>query len=299
MSKLTILVTGATGQQGGALARKLLAKGHNVRALTRDPGSPAAKALAEAGAQLVTGDFQDPASLTEAAKGANGVFAVGTPYEAGAEVEIKQSIAVVDAAVAAGVNHLVYTSVAGADASTGIPHFDSKAKVEDYIRAQGIPYTIIAPVYFMDNAVSQWVLPGLQQGNLAVALPESTRLQQVAVEDIGAFGAHVFENPKQFAGQRIELASDEISGTEAAQTLAEAAGRPINYYQVPIEQVAQMSDDMAKMYEWFQNTGYSADIKGLRQNYPEVGWTNYSDWAKGQDWSVLDAAPEHAPDQAA
>lgn len=289
MSKLTILVTGATGQQGGAVARKLLAQGHTVRALTRNPDSPAAKALATAGAELVTGDYDDPASLVTAAKGADGVFAVGTPNEAGPEAETKQSKAIVDAAKVAGVSHLVYTSVANADANTGIPHFDSKAEVEAYIKAQEIPHTIIAPVYFMDNATSPWMLPGLQQGNLTVALPETTKLQQVAVEDIGTFGAHIFENRDRFLGQRIDIASDELTGVEAAQTLAQAVGRPIGYYQVPMAQIAEMSDDWVKMFEWFEKTGYSADIQGLKAKYPEVGWTSYAEWAEGQDWSVLEA----------
>ena len=125
----SVLVTGATGKQGGAVARQLIGKGHHVRALTRDPSKPAAQALAGLGAELAVGNLDDRASLERAIDGVDAVFAVATPFEEGTQAETQQGINVADAAIAAGVQ-LVYSSVANADRQTGIPHFDSKFAVE-------------------------------------------------------------------------------------------------------------------------------------------------------------------------
>ena len=154
--KLNVLVTGATGKQGGHLVRELLARGHSVRALTRKPESPAAAALAERGVTIVTGDFEDQGSLERAARGVDTVFAMSTPFESGEKTETREGINIVRAASAVGVSHLVYSSVAGADRATGIPHFDSKFEVEKEIRRSGVPFTIVAPVFFMENFLADW-----------------------------------------------------------------------------------------------------------------------------------------------
>src|SRR5437762_9182522 len=135
--KLSVLVTGATGNKGGHLVRELLARGHSVRALTRKPESPAAAALAERGVTIVPGDFEDQGSLDRAARGVDTVFAMSTPFESGEKTETREGINIVRAASTAGVTHLVYASVAGADRASGIPHFDSKFEVEKEIRQIG------------------------------------------------------------------------------------------------------------------------------------------------------------------
>jgi uncharacterized protein YbjT (DUF2867 family) len=173
---LSVLVCGATGQQGGALARVLLDKGHRVRALVRRPDSPEARELERLGAELAEGNFEEPSTIEDAAKGMDAIFVVATPFEAGMEAETRHGIAAADAAKAAGVEHLVYSSVANADEDTGIPHFDSKRKVEEHIEGLGIPYTIVAPVYFMENPLSPWTLPELKEGRLPMALPSSRPL---------------------------------------------------------------------------------------------------------------------------
>src|SRR5258708_9811217 len=142
---LNVLVTGATGKQGGHLVRALLARGHSIRALTRKPESPAAAALAARGVTIVTGDFEDQGSLERAARGVDTVFAMSTPFESGDQAETREGINIVRAASALGVSHLVYSSVAGADRATGIPHFDSKFEVEKEARRFGVPFTILAP----------------------------------------------------------------------------------------------------------------------------------------------------------
>jgi uncharacterized protein YbjT (DUF2867 family) len=162
-SKL-VLVTGATGNQGGAVVQALLTQSHQVRALTRNSASPDAQRLSEQGVEIAVGEFSDYDSLVRAVSGVDAVYAMNTPLEQGVEKETAQGIAVTDAAKAAGVGHLVYSSVISADRVTGIPHFDSKYAVEKHIKSSAVPYTIIAPVFFMDNLLQPWLLPNLRQG---------------------------------------------------------------------------------------------------------------------------------------
>ena len=282
------LVCGATGKQGGALARLLLGRGHRVRAFVRRPGSAEAAELERSGADLAEGDFDERSTVEEAARGVDAVFIVATPFEAGTEVEARHGIAAADAARAAGVSHLVYSSVASADRDTDIPHFDSKREVERHIEGLGVPYTIVAPVYFMENVLSPWNLPELREGRLPIALPASRPLQQVALGDIAAFTALVIENREGFVGRRVDIASDELPGEVMAEILTRVSGREIGYVEVPIEQVRQaMGEDGARMFDWFDRVGYSADIAALRRDRAEVGWHTFEEWAREQDWSVL------------
>jgi uncharacterized protein YbjT (DUF2867 family) len=283
----TVLVTGATGQQGGSVARRLLEKGHRVRALTRNPESPAARDLKSLGAEPIAGNFDDPSSLVRAAEGADAVFAMSTPFEKGIDSEVRDGIAIADAAKTAGVRQLVYTSVCDADRHTGIPHFDSKRRVEEHILSQEIPYTILGPVFFMENLTSPMSLPALRQGTVAIALPADRALQQIALADIGSFAALVVERRDEFLGRRINIASDEITGTKLADVLSRATGRRIQYTEVPLEKIRAMSEDLAIMFDWFNRVGLSADVSGLRREYPEVGWHTVEEWAAEQDWSEL------------
>src|SRR6476619_325228 len=213
--KLNVLVTGATGKQGSHLVGELLARGHSVRAFTRKPESPTAAALAERGVTIIPGDFEDRGSLERAARGADTVFAMATPFESGEKAETREAINIVRAASAVGVSHLVYSSVAGADRATGIAHFDSKFEVEKEIRRSGVPFTIVAPVFFMDNFLSDWLAPGIAKGSIAMALPATRRLQQIAVADIAQFTTLVIERRERFLGLRIDIASDELTGATA------------------------------------------------------------------------------------
>ena len=281
---LTVLVTGATGKQGGHVVRELLVRGHSVRAFTRKPESPAAMALAERGVTIVKGDFEEEGSLERAARGVDTIFAMSTPYEAGEKSETREGINIVRAASAVGVKHLVYTSVAGADRASGIPHFDSKFEVEKEIRRSGVPFTIVAPVFFMENFVADYMLVGIAQGSIAMALPASRRVQQIAVSDIAQFTALVIDRRENFLGKRIDIASDELTGVTAAAAISEVSGRHVKYTALPIDAVRQQSKDMALMFEWFERVGYDADIVGLRELYPEVSWHRFSTWAREQRW---------------
>ena len=288
MSKsLSVLVTGATGQQGGAVTRALLKKGHKVRALTRKPDSAGALTLKKLGAELAVGNFDDRDSLVRAMTGVDAVFIMSTPFEAGMETETRQGITAVDAAKAAGVKHVVYTSVSDADRKTGIPHFDSKYVVEQHLIKAGVPYTIIAPAFFQENLFGPLFGQGFKQGVVAMAMPPKRPLQQISVDEIGAFDALVLERRDAFLGKRINIASNELTGEQLTEVFSRASGKPFRYVELPIAQLRAMSEDVALMFEWFDKVGYSADIAALRRDYPEVGWRSFEDWARAQNWQQL------------
>jgi uncharacterized protein YbjT (DUF2867 family) len=286
--KRSILVTGATGQQGGAVAHALLSRGHRVKALTRKPDGDNARRLASAGAEVVAGDLGDATSVLRAANGVDTMFLMGNSYEAGVEEETRQGILAADAAKAAGVGHLIYSSVADADKKTGIPHFESKYLVEKHVAGLGIPYTISAPVAFMENFVASWSIGALRQGTHAFAMPAKRALQLVAVADIGAFVAALVERRERVFGKRFDFAGDELSGEEQAKILSQAIGRPINYQEIPIAAARQQSEDAALMFEWFDRVGYDVDIPALQRDFPEVSWHSFAGWARKFDWSILE-----------
>lgn len=286
--KRSVLVTGATGQQGGAVAHTLLSGGHRVRALTRKPESDAARRLASAGADVAAGDLGDAASVRKAASGVDTMFLMGNSYEAGTEEETRQGIIAADAAKVAGVGHLIYSSVADADKRTGIPHFESKYLVERHVAGLGIPYTISAPVAFMENVVAPWSIGALRQGIHAFPMPPKRILQLVALADIGAFNAALVERREQVFGKRFDFAGDELPGEEQAKILSQTIGRPIRYQEIPIAAARQQSEDAALMFEWFDRVGYDADIGALQKDFPEVRWHSFADWAREFDWGVLD-----------
>jgi uncharacterized protein YbjT (DUF2867 family) len=215
------------------------------------------------------------------------VFAITTPYEAGVDAETKQGIDLVDAVKQAGVGHLVFNSVGSGDRNTNIPHFDSKYKVEQHIASIKIPYTIVAPVFFMDNWFAPWFLPSIQEGTLKFAMPEDRPLQQVSVHDIGAFSAAMIERREKVFGKRFDIAGDELTGKETVAAISKASGRDIGYEGFDPEYMRADNADFAEMFSWFNKVGYSADIKNLHKEFPEVQWQNFEQWTQQQDWSVL------------
>jgi len=285
--KLSVLVMGATGAQGGAVVRHLLPKGHQVRTMTRNPDSAKSKALKEQGVEVLKGDFTDSASLVQAATGMDTLFAMTTPFEAGMEAETKQGIAVADAAKQAGVGHLVFTSVGSADRQTGIPHFDSKYEVEKHIAQLDVPYTISAPVFFMDNWFAPWFLPSIQEGTLKFAMPADRPLQQISVDNIGAFNAALIERRESVFGQRFDIAGDDLTGEQTVALISKASGQKIGYEGFDPEFMRAENSDFADMFVWFNKVGYAVDIKNLHKDFPEVQWQNFEDWTQQQDWSVL------------
>ena len=262
--KNTILVTGATGQQGGAVARELLNRGYPIRALTRNPQSANAGELAKLGAEVVQGDLDDPASLEKAVRGAWGVFSVQNTWEAGVENEEVQGKRLAEIAKKENVQHFVFTSVGSAHRSTGIPHFDNKWRIEETVRGLGLSsYTIIRPVFFMENFLSPWFKPGIDEGKLMIGIQPDTVLQMVSVANIGRYGSWAFENHQNLNGRAIDIADDARTMPEAAQIIGQAAGKGVEFVSVPIEEVRQFSEDFAIMLEWFDRVGYDADIEKI------------------------------------
>ena len=285
--KLSVLVSGATGNQGGAVTQALLASGHKVRALTRNTESSRARQLADQGVELIQGNLDDAKSLGRALQGTDSFYLMGSPQEVGVDGETKQGIALADAAKGADVGHLVYGSVANADLDTGIPHFDSKYQVEEHIKTLGVPYTISAPVFFMDNVIAPWALDALKAGKIMQAMPGDRALQQVSVKNIGEFVATLISRREEVFGKRFDFAGDELTGVECATTLTRITGHQLIYEALPVSVVKQQSDDMAAMFEWFDRVGYNVDIPELHRNFSDVNWQSYSQWAESQDWQFL------------
>ncbi len=265
-----ILVSGATGKQGGAVARHLLKSGWKVRALTRSPEKAEATALIKEGARIVKGDLNNPASLRSALSGVYGVYSVQNSWEHGVEKEIVQGMTFADEAKRAGAAHFVYSSVGSADCNTGVPHFESKWKIEEHIRSIGLRSTIIRPVFFMENLLAPDTLSAIGNGSLMQGLDPSKPLQMVAVDDIGAFAALAFDEPDEYIGKELDIAGDELTGPQMAEILGRVLDREITYQQTPIEQIRAFSDDYAAMVEWFNDEGYQADIPALRKIRPAL-----------------------------
>lgn len=277
-----VLVTGATGKQGGAAARHLLAAGFGVRALTRNPEGHKARALADGGAEVVCGDLDDPDSLGLALEGVYGVFSVQNPFEHGTEGEVRQGVALADAAAAAGVGHFVYSSVGSAHRNTGIPHFDSKFEVEQHLRRTGLSHTILRPAFFMENwdAFGRgWILAG----TLSQPLGPGTTLQQVATDDIGAFATLAFSDPEGWTGRAVELAGDEMTMAEAAGVFSRVIGREVRYERMPAEHMLRAwGEEGVQMYRWFEEVGLKADVSALREEYS--GLTTLERYLRTHGW---------------
>jgi uncharacterized protein YbjT (DUF2867 family) len=292
---ITVLVAGATGKQGGAAARLLLDRGHRVRALTRIPKSAAADDLRSLGAEVLAGDLEDPISIERAARGADAFFLMATPMEKGPEAELRAARSSARAAKEAGVKHLVYSSAAGTDWVTGVPIVDSKRKVELYIQELGVPYTIVAPAFFMENLLGPMFLEELRHGTLSMPLPGTRKLQMVAISDIAGLVRAAIERPSELQGKRIEIASDELTGPEIASVLSHAARSPIGFAQDSLASVRARSEDLALLWGWLDRVGFDVDIRGLAHEYPEVGWHTLGAWAREQDFSGIDVAAAEQP----
>jgi uncharacterized protein YbjT (DUF2867 family) len=283
---LEILVVGARGRFAG-VAKLLLGRGHRVRVLTREPESPAARPLEALGAGIVLGNYDDPASLTRALRGVDGVFASGTAHRAGPQGELRHGLNLVGALRAGGVPHLVYVSGAGAERETGVPVLESKREVEKRLRTARLPHTILAPVYLMENALNPWNLGALHRGKLALALPPERRLQQVATADVARFAVYALERARELRGERVELAGDELTGPEAAAALSRASGRQIEYEQLETRELGSVSPGLVALFDWLDRVGTRADIGALHRAYPEFGWQSFAQWADARDWSWL------------
>ncbi|HEX7666207.1 MAG TPA: NmrA/HSCARG family protein [Polyangiaceae bacterium] len=285
-----VLVTGATGHQGGAVARRLLNRGFAVRAATRNPSSAAAKKLSSIGCEVVRADYDEATSLERVLGDVWGVYSVQS-LDQGTKVEEERGIRLAELAKRAGIETFVYSSVASADRDTGIPHFDSKLRIEERIRALGFERAIVVrPVFFMENLIAPTTL---KDGKLMSLVPLDRKLQMVSADDIGRFVAYAFAHSKDLAGDAIDIAGDEVTFREVASILGKAFKTSITPVRVPLDDVRKMSPDMAAMAEWFDRVGYDVDIRELERS-TGMRFSTLMEWAAKQTPPKKKAQATHA-----
>ena len=269
MDNKVVLVTGATGQQGGAVATHLLKDGWDVRALVRDPDKEQAQALLSQGVQLVQGDLYDRASLDRAVDGIYGVFSVQNYWlpDVGYDGEIKQGKLLADAAKDADVEHFVYTSVGAAHRGMGQRHFESKWIIERYLEELDLPHTIVRPAAFMNTL--EWARAGISNGLFpSWGIREDKKAQLIAVDDIGAIVAVVFSDRPSFLGRTLEIAGDELSELEQAEALTKVIGRPVKVEPQQLPEGGAVDEEQLAAARFFNGEGYSADIAAVRKIHP-------------------------------
>ena len=282
MQDKTIFVTGATGRQGSAAVRHLLEAGYRVRGLTREPDKPEAQRLSALGAEIVQGDLDDPAQIRKDIDGCYGVFAVLTWAEEGPAGEVKQGKNLADAAKAAGIEHFLYSSVGGADRSTGIPNFESKATNERYMREVGLPLSILRPVNFMENFNAPNARKLIASGRLVMALDPGKQLQMVSVEDIGFMAAIMLDNPDDWKGRSLEIAGDSLTIPQVAERFSSALGQKVEFVEQPLQDLKKVDNDRFLFMRWLNEEGYRADIPAIRAIHPSL--MNLQQWLEKGYW---------------
>jgi len=279
VAKRALLITGATGNQGGAVIQALLddrPEDWEIRALVRDPSSDRAKALQAEGVHLVRGDLDDDRSVAEAVQGAYGVFSVQGFRPQGVAAEEEQGKRLATAAARAGVGHFVYASAGGAGSNSGVPHFESKWHVEEHVRTLGLPATIVRPVMFMEN-LERPVPRALVMSLWKTYIPDAKQLQLIDVDDIGAFVAGVFGDPDRYIGQTVTLAGDSLTRPKAVAAL-KRGGRPALFsVRLPKLIVRRLPAEVTVMVAWMGKVGFDADLPALRQMSPDL--TTLEQWA--------------------
>ena len=280
-----VLVTGATGRQGGAVVRHMLPKGWNLRALTRNANSHAAQDLEHRGAEVVQGDLDDVASLERAARGVYGIYSVQDYWAVGAKREVQQGKNLADVAKKVGVEHFVYSSVGGAERNSGITHWETKWEIEKHIRKLALPATIFRPAAFMETYHVLEVEVRILKGKLADPIRGDKPYQTIATDDIGAFVGLAFERPKDFIGLELEIAGSELTNLEAAKVFSRVMGKPVKFRKLPMPIVRVfLGKEFYEMFHWFNKAGFQADIPELRRRYPEVHLHTLEEWLREEGW---------------
>jgi len=284
-SDKAVLVTGATGRQGGAVIRHMRPKGWKLRALTRNSNGYAAQELARQGVELVQADLEDPASLERAVRGVYGIYSVQDFWSVGFRREVLQGKNLADAAEKAGVEHFVYGSVGGAERNTGISPWETKWEIEKYIRQLRLPVTILRPVAFMETYHILGVEIGLLNGQLVHPVRGDKTFQTIATDDIGAFAALAFGRPKEFIGMELEIAGSELTNRQAAEVFSRVLSRPVKFLKLPMLIVKLFMDkEFYRMSRWFNNGGFQANVAELRRKYPEAHLHTLEEWLREDGW---------------
>jgi len=281
----TILVTGATGRQGGAVIRHMLPNGWKLRALTRNPNGYAAKQLSAQGVEIVQGDLEDPASLERAARGVYGIYSVQDFFAVGYRREVQQGRNLADIAKQSGVTHFVYSSVGGAERDTGVPHFETKWEIEQHVRRLGLPATVFRPVGFMELYHMLEFEVGILLGRYLDPLRPEKHHQSIATDDIGAFVALAFDRPKEFIGMELEIAGSELTPRQTAEVFSRVMGKPVKYGTLPMLGARiVLGEEFYAMFRWLNRDGFRANIPELRRQYPEIHLRSLEEWLREDGW---------------
>lgn len=280
-SEATILVVGGTGHQGGAVERHLLTDGWTVRALVRDPDKPASRDLEMSGCQLFVGDLRDPGSLYAALDGCWGAYLMTTPADEGPDLETQEGINFVEASAHAGIAHLVFSSVIGADNENGTQWQMPKHAIEQRIAQIGSPATIWRPVHFMENFLNH--KEDILNGHLRSATEPDYVKQFMAVDDIGRFAALAFREHDRFLGVTAEIASDEMTMPEVADIFSLVLDLPVVFEKIerpgtPVEHNPLPGETPARR----------ADLETLRSVLPNL--MTLESWIRTQDWRLAPTA---------
>lgn len=267
-----VAVIGATGRQGGAVARHLLADGWRVRALTRDPSSVKARLLAEAGIEVMRADMADVATLRPAFAGAHGVFSVQNPMICGLDGEVVQGRNVGDAAAEAGVGHVVYGSAGVGRSGTGVGSWESKVVIKAYLRELGLPLTVLRPTALMELMTDKDFYPPVSMWHLMPKLIGGDRpLPWLCADDLGAAAARAFAEPDRYVGEDLPLASDVLGIDECRGLYREAFGRPPRRFPMPIWLFERFAgDDLVKMWRWLHDNPVEVDPAVTRAIVPSA-----------------------------
>lgn len=267
MSEKTILVTGATGRQGGAVIRHLVQRGFKVRAITRDPQKPASQSLKSRGVEIFKADMEDAASLHPAMQGVYGVFSLQNYWETGVGYhgEIRQAQNLAQVARDKNVSHFVQSSIAGCDQAKGVEHFESKWEIEQIVDSLLLPRTFLRTVFYMENLLEKMAIPGL-----AGALKPDLHLHIISVEDIGWFAADSFANPAVYLGQTVDIAGDSLTVTQIKQVYKKVTNMSPSNLKIPFFIVKLLNSEAARQFRWNNEVGWSFDIQKLQAVHPEL-----------------------------
>lgn len=275
-----IVVTGATGLQGGAVTRQLLKDGWHVRALTRNAASKQAQALRALGAEVMQGDMDDASSLRAIFAGAYGVYSVQNPFIGGPEAEVRQGKNVAGVAKDSGVQHLVYGSAGTGRKGSGIPSWETKLQIEEHMQALSLPLTIVRPMAFMELMTDKKFFPAVGTWQVMPrVMGAARRLPWICVDDVGAIVVQAFAAPQQFVGQDLTLASDVQSLSECRTIYREVMGKNPPRFPMPIwlfQRFGFVGRDLMAMWRWLRTAAIDLDTTATRAIHPEAltvrGW---------------------------
>jgi len=281
-TKKNVLITGITGKQGGAVARHLLSDNFEIFGLTRNTTSAKAKEMAEMGVKILEGDLDDLSSYKNYLKNIDTVFFVQA-MEQGYKNEIKQGKIFIEEAKKQGINHLVYSSVLGADLKTGVPHFESKNILEKHIKQNEITYTILRPASFNENFLNPEITKRILKGKLVMPLNKNVIQQFISTDDIGKIASQIINKTKTYKNRTISIATDEKKMYEVANIFSSELNKKIIYQKLPgIITWLVMGKDLHKMFTYMNKNNFNnvEDIDALKNKFNGLG--NLTEWISNQ-----------------